>query len=92
LGVKRSFYYQNYTLIFRNPLEFKPNLILHDTFDADAILNELSKSMIFEVDATMKEDLDNLLKYDFDPKAENAAKSILNVYHYLAKSPEFQLI
>jgi hypothetical protein len=40
----------------------------------------------------MKSELNQLLKYDFEPTAENAQQSILRVYQYLAKSPEFQII
>jgi hypothetical protein len=36
--------------------------------------------------------LGELLKYDFDPKAENANQAIFRVYQYLAKSPEFQIV
>ena len=48
--------------------------------------------MIFESNPEMQTELNQLLKYDFDPKAANASKNILNVYQYLAKSPEFQII
>jgi hypothetical protein len=48
--------------------------------------------MVFETNEEMQTDLNQLLKYDFDPTAENAAKNILTVYQYLAKSPEFQII
>jgi hypothetical protein len=36
--------------------------------------------------------LNQLLKYDFDVNALNANQSILSVYAYLAKTPEFQII
>jgi len=73
-------------------LQFNPSLEIKDMTDADTILHELTQKMIFETNDDMQSDLDELLKYDFDPSSENAGKSILNVYHYLSKTAEFQLI
>ena len=73
-------------------IQFNPTLDIKDKTDANTILHELTERMIFETNADMKSDLDELLKYDFDPSSENADKSILKVYHYLSKTPEFQLI
>jgi hypothetical protein len=60
--------------------------------NAQTILDELTQKMIFEANEDLKQELNQLLKYDFDPKAENSEKSILKVYQFLAKSPEFQII
>lgn len=71
---------------------FTPKLKLVNTQNANAIVEELAQKMVFEKDEEMQLALQQILKYDFDPSAENAAKSILKVYQYLAKSPEFQII
>ena len=60
--------------------------------NAQTILNELTQKMLFEANEDLKQELNQLMKYDFDPKAENAEKSMLKVYQFLAKSPEFQII
>jgi len=73
-------------------IQFNPKLDINDKTDADSILHELTKKLIFQINDDMLEDLDEILKYDFDPTSENADKSILKVYHYLAKTAEFQLI
>ena len=73
-------------------IEFRPQLKLKNKGSAKAILEELSQRMIFEKNEEMQDELNQLLKYDFDPNADNATQSILRVYQYLAKSPEFQII
>ena len=73
-------------------IDFKPNLTIKNRLSAATILEELTQNMVFEVSEEMKEELNQILKYDFDPQAENAEKSIQRVYAYLAKSPEFQII
>ncbi len=71
---------------------FNPKLTLQNTSSAKTILEELTSKMIFETTEDMKNELKDLLKYDFDPSSENANQIILRVYKYLAKCPEFQII
>lgn len=73
-------------------LNFNPIIQLKNNNSAKSILTELKEKMIFETNEDLNAELDELLKYDFDPKSENAQKSILRVYQYLAKTPEFQII
>ena len=73
-------------------IDFNPILNIKNKTNAKSILDELTQKMIFEVNGEMQLELNQLLKYDFDPKQENADKNILRVYQYLAKSPEFQII
>lgn len=73
-------------------ISFQPNLRINDISNSKTILNELKERMIFEAGNEINDELNQLLKYDFDPKSENASKHILKVYQYLAKSPEFQII
>ena len=73
-------------------IDFNPVLNIKNKTNAKSILDELTQKMIFEVNEEMQLELNQLLKYDFDPKQENADKNILRVYQYLAKSSEFQII
>ncbi|MBK8846949.1 MAG: DUF1800 domain-containing protein [Bacteroidetes bacterium] len=73
-------------------ISFRPTITIKNNTNAKSILEELTQKMIFETSEEMRAELDQILKYDFDPQSENAEKSILKVYQYLAKSPEFQLI
>lgn len=56
------------------------------------IIAELSSRLLFKVDETMQKDMENLLKYDFDPKSENANYAVLRLFNYITKTPEYQLI
>ncbi len=73
-------------------LQFKPSFNVNDKKNAQTILDEMINRLVFEADDQMRNELNQLLRYDFDPNAENADKSILQVYAYLTKSPEFQII
>jgi hypothetical protein len=73
-------------------LELNPTLKVKNKKNAQTILDELTERTIFESNDDMRAALNQLLKYDFDVNAPNANQSILNVYAYLAKSPEFQII
>jgi hypothetical protein len=65
---------------------------VNDKKNAGTILQEMVNRLVFDADDQMRNELDQLLRYDFDPSAENADKHILKVYAYLVKSPEFQII
>lgn len=71
---------------------FNIKLDLENKSSAKTILNELKDKMIFESNDEINEELNQILKYDFDPKTNNADIYILRAYQYLAKSPEFQII
>ncbi|MDY7396811.1 DUF1800 domain-containing protein [Aureibaculum sp. 2210JD6-5] len=60
--------------------------------DNKKIIIELSDRLLFSVGPSMAEDMEKILKYDFDPKSENAENAILRLFNYIAKTPEFQLI
>jgi hypothetical protein len=40
----------------------------------------------------MQKDMENVLKYDFDAKNENAKNAVLRLFNYIIKTPEYQLI
>lgn len=73
-------------------LTLKPQLKIANKKSAHEIIDELSNRMIFETNDDLMGELKQLLKYDFDPQSDNAEASILKVYGYLAKTPEFQII
>lgn len=56
------------------------------------IIAELSNRLLFKVDETMQKDMENVLKYDFDAKSENANYAVLRLFNYITKTPEYQLI
>lgn len=56
------------------------------------IIAELASRLLFNVTESMQKDMENLLKYDFNPKDENANFAVLRLYNYITKLPEYQLI
>jgi uncharacterized protein (DUF1800 family) len=56
------------------------------------IIESLCENLVFEVSPQMQNDMETLLKYDFNANNPNADAAILRVFNYLIKTPEFQLI
>ncbi|MEO7978867.1 DUF1800 domain-containing protein [Flavobacterium sp.] len=56
------------------------------------IISELSNRLLFTVNESMQKDMENLLKYDFDPKNPNANYGVVRLFNYITKLPEYQLI
>lgn len=65
-------------------------------FDSDGnnktIIAELSDRLLFSVSNSAQKDMENLLKYDFDPKDPHADFAVVRVFNYITKLPEYQLI
>ncbi|MGL4632767.1 MAG: DUF1800 family protein [Leadbetterella sp.] len=68
------------------------DLVLHSKTKAKEILKELEERLIFSPNKVLRSELEEILKYDFDPTSENANQHIVRVFEHIAKSPEFQLI
>lgn len=75
----------------RNQL-LKVALHWNKTGNNKAIITELSDRLLFYVDDNLQKDLEAILKYDFNPKAENANDAVLRLFNAIIKTPEFQLI
>ncbi|WP_163400601.1 DUF1800 domain-containing protein [Flavobacterium fluviatile] len=56
------------------------------------IITELSDRLLCNVNESMQKDMENLLKYDFDPKNPNANYAVVRLFNYITKLPEYQLI
>lgn len=56
------------------------------------IITELCNRLLFKVNDSMQKDMENLLKYDFDPKEEHANFAVIRLFDYITKLPEYQLI
>jgi len=56
------------------------------------IIKNLSKLNLFEVNIELQKDFETILKYDFDPKSNNANEAILRLFNFMTKTPEYQLI
>jgi hypothetical protein len=48
--------------------------------------------LVFAVSPDLQMECEQVLKYDFDPNAENAAQSVLRLVEHIMKSPEYQIV
>jgi hypothetical protein len=56
------------------------------------IIADLKNRLLCEVTDAAQKDFETILKYDFNPKAENANQAVLRLYNAMVKLPEYQLI
>lgn len=70
----------------------KVKLHWNKTGNNKTIIAELSDRLLFEVDDNLQKELEALLKYDFNPNAENADDALLRLFNAIVKTPEYQLI
>lgn len=70
----------------------KVKLHWNKTGNNKTIITELSERLLFHVDDNLQKDLEAILKYDFNPKAENADDAVLRLFNAMIKTPEYQLI
>ncbi len=56
------------------------------------IITSLTDRLLFQVSEPLQKDLEDVLKYDFDPKSENADQVVLRLFNFITKTPEYQLI
>lgn len=57
-----------------------------------SIIADLVNSLLFKNDETLQKEWESILKYDFNPKAENADNAVLRLFNAMVKTPEFQII
>lgn len=74
------------------PITFNPKFKIEHKKNAKTIIDELTQKTIFSASEELQNELNQVLKYDFNPESENAERSILKVYQHIAQSPEFQII
>jgi uncharacterized protein (DUF1800 family) len=56
------------------------------------IIAQLSSKSLFSVDENLQQDLEKILKYDFDGTTEGSENAVLRLFNAMAKTPEYQLI
>jgi len=55
------------------------------------IIQDLSERLVFTVSKDMQTDMEQVLKYDFNPSEMNAQQAVTRLAEYIMKSPEYQL-
>jgi hypothetical protein len=55
------------------------------------IIKSLTDRLVFNVSKDMQEDMERILKYDFNPNEMNADQAVTRLAEYIMKAPEFQI-
>ena len=55
------------------------------------IIKNVAERLLFTVSNDMQQDMERILKYDFDPTLMNAQNGVTRLAEYAMKSPEFQI-
>jgi uncharacterized protein (DUF1800 family) len=55
------------------------------------IIQSLSERLVFNASKDMQTDMEQVLKYDFNPSEMNAQEAVTRLAAYIMKSPEYQL-
>lgn len=58
----------------------------------ETVKSELISRMIFQSNENIESDIDDILNYEFDSEMQPIEQRALQVYTYLGKTPEFQII
>ena len=75
-----------------SPENFKTELDWNRANKPKEIIASLSERLLFQVEDELQADLENVLKYDFDPSAANADQAVMRLFNFICKTPEFQLV
>jgi uncharacterized protein (DUF1800 family) len=55
------------------------------------IITHLTDRLVFAISKDLQTDMENLLKYDFDPQQETADLAVTRLAEFILKSPEYQI-
>ena len=72
-------------------LTFVPKLNWKGNTNKEIILY-ITDRFLYIVDENNQKDFEAVLKYDFNPEAQNANQAVLRLFNTITKTPEFQLI
>jgi uncharacterized protein (DUF1800 family) len=56
------------------------------------IIQNFSERLVFSVSKDMQTDMEQVLKYDFNPAEMNAQQAVTRLVEYIMKAPEYQLV
>ena len=55
------------------------------------IIKDIADRLLFTVSNEVQQDMERILKYDFNPSEMNAQLSVTRLAEYMMKTPEFQV-
>jgi uncharacterized protein (DUF1800 family) len=73
--------------------DFKPLIVWDSKAKSNVeVIKDISDRILFNVDENMKNNLEEILKYDFVPGANENVEAVNQLVKYIMKSPEYQLL
>ena len=60
--------------------------------DNKLIIQYFAERLVFNVSKDMQTDMEQVLKYDFNPSEMNAQQAVTRLVEYIMKAPEYQLV
>lgn len=74
-------------------MNFSPVIKLNSAATSNKeIIRELSDRLFFSVDDELQKKMEQVLKYDFNPKEGETGFGVLRLFNMMIKQPEFQII
>lgn len=71
---------------------FSPNIKWNNKAGYKQVIASLQDRLIFAADENISKNFETILKHDFDPLAPGAQNGVLQLFNYMLKTPEFQVI
>jgi uncharacterized protein (DUF1800 family) len=71
---------------------FSPKIFFDTANGSKGVITGLNSRLLFTTDTTLEESFKKIIPHDFDPKAPSAENAVLQLFNYIVKTPEFQLI
>ena len=56
------------------------------------IIKSVAERLVFNISTDMQHDMEQIIKYDFNPTQPNAQQAVTRLAEYILKSPEYQII
>lgn len=73
--------------------DFKPGIIWDSNAKSNIeVIKDIADRILFNVDDNMKNNLEEILKYDFVPNANENTRAVNQLVSYMMKSPEYQVL
>jgi uncharacterized protein (DUF1800 family) len=78
--------------VYGKPSIKKPIFIWDNTLKTNKdIIKDIADRLVFKISTDMQQDMEQIIKYDFNATQPNAQQAITRLAEYIMKSPEYQI-
>lgn len=74
-------------------LDLTPRLkwSVEDKINID-VISEFTERLLFQADNEIQDDMERIIKYDFDPKGQGASEGVAQLVRFIMKTPNYQIV